>query len=813
MFQNYLKIVLRNIAKYKGFSFINIAGLALGLACCLLISLYIRDELSFDKHHQNADRVYRVTRDWVSKEGKVDLHLAHVAPPFGPLLQNDFPDIEQTARLLQTTTLFRYEDKLFNETNGFVAEPTIFNIFSIPVISGNPENALNEPFSVMMSEKMASKYFGKENPVGKLMRMDNEHTVKVTGIFQSFPANSHFHPEFFLSFATLNDENIYGREALRTNFGNNSFATYLLLPENYPSERLSSRFPAFIDKHMASQAPADAPKPSTYTHLYLQKLTDIHLHSQLDSEIEPNGNITTVYILMAIAVFILIIAGINFMNLSTALAVKRAKEVGIRKVMGVTKSNLIAQFLSESVVFALLSLVLAIGMVHLCLPALNTFTGRALTIGYFQYWYTIPSLLMLAIMVGLLAGSYPALYLSSFQPVSILKGKLLSGVKSSKANITLRQVLVVGQFAISIILMICTGIMFNQLRYISSKSLGFDKEHMLTLPSSDELDPQYETFRTQLLANGAIKEAGRSTRVPSGRLLDSQGAATVMHGDSTVPSSAILKSVGIDYDFIPTYKIGIAAGRNFSREYSTDTTSFIVNISAARVMGFTNPGEVVGKQIQYGDRKGQVVGVVNDFHFESVHQNILPIIFFMPREAVSYNHLSVKISGSNLKEGLAHIEQVWTKFVPQRPYEYTFLDERFGLLYEREQKQSQLFTIFSLLAIFIGCLGLFGLASFTALQRTKEIGVRKVLGASVPSIVGLLSKEFLKLVLIANLIAWPVAWYAMSQWLEDFAYKINITPLTFILSAILALLIALLTVSYQSVKAALANPVKSLRTE
>jgi putative ABC transport system permease protein len=812
MFSNYLKIVLRNIAKYKGFSFINIFGLALGLACCLLISMYIRDELSYDKYHENSTRIYRVTRDWVSSEGKVDLHLGHVAPPFGPLLQNDFPDIEAAARLLQSGTLFRYDEKAFNEDNVFIAEPSIFKIFTIPVLSGSPDNALNEPFSVMLSDKIAAKYFGDENPVGKVLRMDNQYTVKVTGVFESFPPNSHFHPEIFLSFTTLNDENIYGQEGLRTNFSNNSFATYLLLPENYPTERLTSQFPAFIDKHMGSND-QNATKPSTYTHLYLQKLTDIHLHSHLDSEIEPNGNITTVYILIAIAIFILIIACINFMNLSTALAVKRAKEVGIRKVMGVTKSSLVTQFLSESVVFALVSLVLAIGIVHLALPALNTFTGRSLTMGYIQYWYTIPALLLLALLVGLLAGSYPAVYLSSFQPVSILKGKLLSGAKNYRGGITLRQVLVVGQFAISIILMICTGVMFNQLQYIQNKSLGFEKEHMVTLPFYDELGPQYEAFKNELRSSAAVNDVGRSSRIPSDRLLDSQGGATILNGDSTVPASATLKDVAIDQDFIPTYKIDMVAGRNFSKDYSTDTTAFIINVSAAKSMGFTDLKEAIGKQIQYGNRKGLIVGVVQDFNFESVHQSILPMIFTMPSLEERYNDLSIKVNGANLKEGLAHIEKVWNRFLPQRPYEYSFLDERFGLLYEREQKQSQLFTTFSVLAILIGCLGLFGLASFTALQRTKEIGVRKVLGASVTGIVGLLSKEFLKLVLVANLIAWPVAWYAMSLWLDDFAYKISINPLTFVIAAILALLIALLTVSYQSIKAALTNPVTSLRSE
>src|SRR5687768_3615630 len=396
MLRNYLTITLRNIIKYKGFSFINIFGLALGLACCLLISLYIRDEISYDKYHENANRIYRVTRNFLSKDGTVSLHLGHAAPPFGPLLQNDFPDIEQSARILQNGSLFKYGEKAFNEENVFIAEPSIFKIFTIPVISGDPQKALDEPFSIMLSDKMAEKYFNNENPIGKVLRANNQFDVKVTGVFKTFPSNSHFHPDFLLSFSTLNDDNIYGRENLRTNFGNNSFGTYLLLPENYNTQRLTSQFPAFLDKHMAGDAPADAPKPSTWTNLFLQKLTDIHLHSQLDSEFEPNSNITTVYILAAIAVFILIIACINFMNLSTALATKRAKEVGIRKVMGVTKDKLIAQFLSESVVFAMIGLVLAIGIVHLALPALNNFLDRDLTVGYFENWYTLPVLLGLA---------------------------------------------------------------------------------------------------------------------------------------------------------------------------------------------------------------------------------------------------------------------------------------------------------------------------------------------------------------------------------------------------------------------------------
>ncbi|QHT67980.1 FtsX-like permease family protein [Rhodocytophaga rosea] len=813
MFQNYLKIALRNILKYTGFSFINIFGLALGLTCCLLISLYIRDELSYDKYHTNADRIYRVTRNWTSQDGSVSLHLGHVAPPFGPLLENEFPDIEASARIIQNGFLFRYDEKAFNENNVFIAEPAIFKIFTIPVISGDPKKALDDPFSIMLSDKMAEKYFNNENAVGKVIKIDNQFQVKITGIFKHFPANSHFHPDFLVSFSTLNDDNVYGRENLRTNFGNNSFGTYLLLPENYNTQTITSQIPVFLDKVLAGNNPNNGPKPSAGTNLFLQKLTDIHLHSHLDSEFEANSDITTLYILSAIAVFILIIACINFMNLSTALAAKRAKEVGIRKVMGVTKDKLVIQFLSESVVFSMIALVLAIGIVQLSLPALNNFTGRELSVGYLENWYTLPLLITLALIVGVIAGSYPALYLSSFQPISILKGKLLSAQAGSGLQaISLRQILVVLQFTISIVLMICTGIMFNQLNFLSNKSLGFEKDHVVTLSYFGELSEQYESFKNQLTSQTSVQQVGRSSRIPSGRLLDSNGA-TAQVGDSLQPTSATIKFLRVDHDFISTYKIEMAAGRNFSKEFGTDdTTAFIINQEAASMIGWKTAEEAIGKQFTYGPRKGRIIGVVKDFNFESMHQEIAPMVFFIaPNDG--YNYLSVKINGTNVKETLAQIEKTWYKFLPERPFEYTFLDENFGRLYEKEQKQGQLFSTFSILAILIGCLGLFGLASFTAVQRTKEIGIRKVLGASVSGIVTLLSKEFLKLVFIANLIAWPVAWFAMSKWLDGFAYSVNISPWTFLLAALLALIIALITVSYQSIKAAIANPVKSLRAE
>jgi putative ABC transport system permease protein len=813
MLKNYITIALRNLQRYKVFSFINIIGLAVGLACCMVIALYVRHELSYDRYHTKSDRIYRVTRDWVTSDGTVSLHLGAVAPPFGPLLKNDFEEIEKVARVIQTNFLFRDGERMFNETDVYVSEPSLLDIFSVNVLKGNPETVLERPFQIMLSDEMAEKYFPGQDPVGKTIRVDNTFDVLISGMFESFPSNSHFHPKFFVSFSTLNDDNIYGRENLRTNFGNNSFATYLLLPEDYPAERLQAQFPAFLDKHLANDGPPGF-VPSNSTRLYLQKVTDIHLHSNLASELEPNGSAATVYTLAAIALFILFIAIINFTNLSTALAIKRGKEVGIRKVVGVQRGALVLQFLCESAVYAFIALMLAVILVELILPPLNAFLGRDLSLAYLSQPLTIPMLLLLALVVGVLAGSYPALYLSSFKPVSVLKGNLFTNkARRGWEAISLRQVLVVAQFSISITLLICTGIMFNQLRYISNKSLGYDKEHIVTLqyPGS-ELGERYEAFRNELLAQPSVKSVGRSSRIPSGRLLDSQGGQ-LYKGDSAQPLAASLKFVTVDHEFVSTYQIDVLAGRSFSRNYGMeDTSAFIINASAVSAMGFASPQEAVGSRFQYGSRHGRIVGVLNDFNFESVHQEVLPIVFYMPR-SMNFGYMAVKLSGNSLREGIAHLESTWRQFLPDRPFEYNFLDEQLAALYESEQKQGILFTIFSGLAIFIGCLGLFGLVAFTIEQRNKEIGIRKVLGASVAGIVSLFSKDFLKLVLIANLIAWPVAWWAMSKWLEDFAYSIEIGPWVFIAAAGLALSIALLTVSFQAIKAALANPIKSLRTE
>ncbi|MEO5781795.1 MAG: ABC transporter permease [Ginsengibacter sp.] len=798
--------------KYKFISFINLFGLTIGLTCCFLILAYIIHEVSYDKFQPNADRVYRITRTFYNGQtGTKSLNLSTIAPAFGPYLQNDFKEIESMTRAYPNgTAAIKYGEKMFNEENTFFADDKFFDFFKTDVISGNPAKALTDPYSVMMSDEMAKKYFGNDDPMNKVIRinMGNYFDFKVTGVYKSFPSNTHFHPELMFSFNTLNDTLIYGAENLRTSFGNNSFFTYIRLPKGYDPQRLESQFPAFVDRIMTKEYSGAPFKPSKGTSLGLQKLTGIHLRSHTDYEAEENGDIKRVYIFSAIALFILLIACINYMNLSTARSALRAKEIGIRKVVGAQKKEIIAQFLSESVLVSWLAMLFAIGLTVVVLPGLNKISGQHLSINILLKWQIIISVLLVPFVVGIISGIYPALFMSSFQPVKTLKGFL----KVGGGNISFRKVLVTLQFAISIILIICTGIVFNQMRYMQTKALGFDKEHLVTLPYPNELSDKYDAFRTELLSNSNIKNVGRSSRIPTGRLLDAMGAS-ISSGDTLAPVSTDIKFVSADQDFISTYGVNILAGRGFSREYGADTSSFLLNDAAARTLGFKTNDEAIGKSFGYGNRKGKIIGIFNDFHFESLHQKILPLVLLVPKSANNYGRISIKVSGSNITVALSHIESTWKKFLPDTPYQYAFLDDNFVKLYDAEEKQKALLTIFACIAIFIACLGLFGLSAFAIIQRIKEIGIRKVLGANVGSIVTLLSKDFLKLVIIAAVIAFPIAWYAMNNWLQDFAYRINIPWWIFLVAGIIAAIIAFATISLQTIKAAVSNPVNSLRTE
>jgi putative ABC transport system permease protein len=806
MLLNYIRIAIRNLQKYKFISFINLFGLTVGLTCCLLITTYIIHELSYDKYNSKAKNIYRVTRQFRSAEtGVVNLHLGTVAPPFGPLLQNDFKEIKTVTRFLDASPLpINYEEKKFNERNVYFADEHLLDVFDVKMLKGDPASALSGPFSVMLSEEIAKKYFGDADPMNKVIKMNNQYGLKVTGIYRAFPGNSHLHPSVMISFNTLKDTAIYGEERLRTNWGNNAFFTYLLVSDNFNPQRLEALFPAFIDRHMTGEGT----KPSTWTSLHLQKLTDIHLRSHLDYEVEENGDIKRVYIFSAIALFILLIACINYMNLSTARSALRAREIGIRKVVGAQRKEIIAQFLSESVMITCMALVLAILLTLLTLPWLNQLTDQTLSINILLKWYILIPLFFVPVIVGLLSGLYPALFMSSFQPVKVLKGLF----KVSGNNISFRQVLVTLQFTISIILIISTVVVFKQVRYMQQKSLGFDRERIVTLPYNNSLNQRFESFRTDLLTGSQIKEVTRSSRIPTGRLLDASGT-WIKSGDSMVPAKSELKFVAADQHFLSTYGVRVLAGRGFSKDFGTDTSAFLINEAAAKALGFKNNEAAIGANIEYGNKKGQLIGVINDFHFESMHQKILPLILLMPPQENYYGRISVKIAGDNIHAALSGIEKTWGRFLPETPFEYTFLDENFDKLYKSEQRQGTLFTTFASIAIFIACLGLFGLSAFAITQRIKEIGIRKVLGASTGSIVGLLSKDFLKLVIIAAAIAFPIAWYAMHNWLQDFAYRTNIQWWIFLAALAVAGFVALATISIQAIKAALANPVKSLRTE
>ncbi|MES2647232.1 MAG: ABC transporter permease [Bacteroidota bacterium] len=811
MIKNYLKIAWRNLSKNRFISFINLFGLTVGLTCCLLILTYILHELSYDTYNKKADQIYRVTRDFKNGDGVVTLHLGSVAPPFGPLLKNEFPDIQKVTSLLKTGTApLRYGDKKFNEKDVYFADEHLPDVFDITVVKGNPKQALRDPYSIMLSEEMAKKYFGDADPLEKSIRYDNQFEFKVTGVYKAFPSNAHLHPSMLVSFKTLRDSTIYGEENLRTNWGNNSFLTYLLLPKNYPYKSMEAGFPAFIDKYMRFPgAPADF-KYSKGTSLYLQKLTDIHLTSHLDYEAEENGDIKRVYVFSVIALFILLIACINYMNLSTARSALRAKEIGVRKAIGARKKELIAQFLSESVLISIASGVIAILLTVLLLPWLNKVSGSSMSLNILLRPAIVLSIFFVPIIVGILSGLYPALFMSSFQAVKVLKGSL----KIAGSNISFRKALVVTQFGISIILIICTAVVFQQLNYMQTRSLGFNRDHIITLSYNNALSPQYESFRNELMAQSFITNTSRSSRIPTGRLLDAMGASTIS-GDSLTPVKADIKFLSADQEFIPTYGVKMVAGRNFSRDYGTDTASFIVNEAAVSVLGIRNVKDAIGNELSYGGTKGRIIGVMGDFHFESMHQKIVPLIMLLPQpdQSDNYNRLSVKVSGTNIPAAISTIEKAWRKYLPEAPFDYTFLDENFEKLYQAETRQATIFTSFAFIAIFIACLGLFGLSAFAISQRIKEIGIRKVLGASVQSIVTLLSRDFLLLVGIASIISFPIAWYAMRGWLQDFAYRVDIAWWIFILAALIAGIIAVATISIQAIKAAIANPVKSLRNE
>ncbi|HSP88829.1 MAG TPA: ABC transporter permease [Ignavibacteriaceae bacterium] len=803
MLKSYLRIAFRNLVRFKAYSLINVFGLALGIASCIVILLFVDDELSYDKFNEKAERIYRV-----HTRGKLlgnDLNMAVSPAPLGETMVLDYPEVIQSARLgYNANMLIRYKDNVFNETRFFWADSTIFEIFTMQFIQGDPKTALDEPHTIVLTETLAKKYFGKEDPIDKIMNMEDGTAYTVRGVIKDCPSNSHFHYDLFASLSS------WGGSERNTYWVSNNFYTYILLKEGTSGADLQKKLPEFAKKYAGPQIQQllgityDEALGKGYVYEFLmQPLLDIHLHSHLDYEIEPNSDIRYVYIFSIIAGFILVIACINFMNLTTARSSTRSKEVGIRKVLGSSKAKLIKQFLTESVLLAFFAVLIAIVLVEILLPSFSQLSGKDLQTNYFENLLAIPALIGTILFVGFLAGIYPAFFLSSFQPVKTLKGKPNEGKKSF-----LRSGLVVFQFAITIILFASTLIVYNQMKFIQDKKLGFDKEHVLVIQRAWALEDHAKAFKEELLRNSNIVSASNTDNLP-GRLF---GQTVFKPEDAPLSQQYPLAIMATDYDFSKTLGLKMVEGRYFSRESSTDTTAIILNENAVKFMDMKDP---IGKRLVLPDpnqsRVFTIVGVLKDFHYESLHQHIRPLAIFLNSGQTAY--LPIRIRPNDVSKTISFVKDQWNEFVPGKPFEYFFLDEDFNRLYQSEQKTGQIFSAFSILAIFIACLGLFGLTAFTVERRIKEIGIRKVLGASVSTIVLLISKEFLKWVLIANLIAWPVAYFYMNSWMENFAYKTNISIWVFIFSGIIALLIALLTVISQTIKAATANPVKSLRYE
>ena len=785
MLKNYLIVAFRNIKRHQGYSFINIAGLAIGMAACLLLFLWVQDELSYDRYHEKADQIYRVVSQY-EVEGHVN-RFAMTPAPLGPALVNEFPEVKKVVRFGKNTMLVHYQNKFFYE-DIFFADPEIFDVFTFPLIEGTPKTALKQPYSIVISEEIKDKYFGEDDPIGEIITINNRD-YKITGVFKNIPRNSHFRFNFLGSFLDYASRHF-------DQWGISNYYTYVLLSKGYPLTRFREKMPQFVEKYRGKEVWRQ------HKYMYpLQPITSIHLHSNLRGEIEPNRDMGTIYIFSAIALFILLIACLNYINLSTARYAHRAKEVGLRKVVGATRPQLIKQFLGESSLFSLIALPFALMLAELSLPLFNSLSGKGLEISYYNNLFLYFGLICIILFVGFVSGIFPAFYISALQPVNALKGMFKDNPKVS----LLRKSLVVFQFAISIIFIINTIIISNQLYYIRNKKLGFNKEHIITVPIySKEGWQKYETVKREFLQNAYVSAVCASSFFP-GENIWYQSYWREGIGADAYP---MISWISVDYDFLETFQIKLLEGRNFSRNFPSDLEgAYILNESAVKEFGWESP---IGKEFKIIN-KGVVIGVVEDFHFESLHQEIKPAALYIHPE--SFVYFSVRISPDNIPQALHFLRTKWQELIPGQSFEYSFLDKDFDNLYKTEMNLGKIFSIVTSLAIFIACIGLFGLTAFTATQRTKEIGIRKVLWATNLNIVYLISKEYTWLVLLANIIAWPVAYYAMNQWLQNFAYRINISLFTFILAASLAFIIALATVSHQAIKAAYANPVDALRYE
>lgn len=799
MFRNYLKIAWRNLTKNKGYSAINIGGLAIGMTCFLLIAMFIKNELSYDSYHEKADNIYRVVHH--GSEDNLEDRWVWGNAPVGPALKKDFSEVVEKVQFSgRSDILLDYNKRSFQEGGCFYVDETVFNVFSWPLLSGNPKTALEAPYSIVLTESTAKKYFGNEDPMGKTIdgvggrASDGLYTV--TGVMKDVPSNSHFSFDVLMSMSSFYQT----RPGIFDAWGYVDFYTYFLVADNFDQAAFKAKMPEFLKRNRPTE------DTEYYYDLSFEPLKDAYLNSEAARQPGITGSLSNIYIFAIIGLFILIIACINFMNLATARSLERAKEVGVRKVIGADKKGLRYQFLGESMLMVFIASLIGLALVLLCLPGMREITGKQFLTHEIFNGFTLFAYFGMALITGLLAGSYPAFILSNFKPSSVLKGVFRT---SQKGN-SLRKGLVIFQFSLSIALIASTIIVYFQLGFMLDKNLGFDREQQLVIDFNwdGEVMNNMETIKSEFMNLPEVVSVAGSRTVPGSHFPAAGTDIETFEGKMENYSPFLYE---VDFDFIPHYEIEVVAGRAYSREFLTDSvSSLMVNEAAARSFGYANPSDIIGKRFQQWGREGTIVGVVKDFNYLSLHQKVAPLAL---RYSQDGRYLSLKIKSDNIQQAITNIEQKWTALAPHRPFLYSFLDDSFNTQYEADFKFKNLFTIFSFLAILIACLGLLGLATYSAVQRTKEIGVRKVLGAEVTSIVALLSKDFMKLVLIAILIATPFSWYAMNKWLNVYAYQIEISWWIFALSGAIALAIAVATVSFHAIKAAKANPVKSLRTE
>lgn len=800
MWKNYLKIAVRNLRKHKAYALINLAGLTIGLASFLLIALYVADELSYDRYHAQADRIYRVVSDLKTPDRT--FQFAWTPPAIAPALSQDFPVIEQAVRLGPTGAVVEYKGRRFRENRMLLADSTFFEVFSHPLLQGNPATALTAPFSLVLTETMARKYFGTHDPMGEIVRLTGiTQPYTVTGVVADVPANAHLPFDFLISYTT--------REALLTspprpqwfNFG---FYTYVVLPEGYDAEELAAQLPAFIERNAG-----DVQRQAGQSHtLFLQPLTDLHLRSAREGEPGATGNLIYLYLFSAIAVFILLIGCINFMNLATARSATRAREIGMRKVVGAKRWQVAGQFLSEAVLMTTLAVLLAFVLGYLALPTFNELTGKTLMLT--SAWQEGAGLWLLGLVltVGLVAGSYPAFVLSGFRPIAVLKGTFRSAQRGAR----LRKGLTVFQFTLSIVLIVGTLLVHAQLQHLQQRNLGFEQAQVLTINFRFDaaVQQQYERIKDTFLSHPAVVAVTTSNVTPDVNPPNWYAAFEVEEG--TVQNTSLHGYV-VDYDFLDTYGLQVIAGRGFSEDFATDSTeAFLINEAAVAYFGWSTPEEALGKQFAHLSKEGRIIGVMQDFHFRSLHRRVEPLALQVRRNGLS--RFSLRLTPhADLLETVDELADTWSALAPHLPFEPAFLDQNLDQLYRTEQRVGQVFRVFAVLAILIACLGLFGLASFLGEQQRRNVGIRKVFGASVPQLMLLFSGRFTRLVLIAFALATPIAYFAMEAWLHAFPYRIAIGVWPFLIAGLLTLLITWLTIAYRSIQTALTNPVEALRHE